>query len=76
MGKQLLIKLPPLAELLALLLGLVRLLILQKALGGYLLYIVIGAFAGGAILGLAAAMLPWAIGLGLLVLILKACGVV
>ncbi len=46
-----------------------------ESIGGYLLYIVIGAAAGGVLVGLATAMLPWVIGLGLLVLILKACGV-
>lgn len=42
---------------------------------GYLIYIGIGAFAGVLIMSLAAIVLPWAIGLAVIVLILRACGV-
>ena len=42
---------------------------------GYVGYILAGAFGGAILTALIIVAIPWAIGLGILVLILKACGV-
>ncbi len=42
---------------------------------GYLVYTAIGAMAGGLVGSLMAMAIPWMIGLGILALILKACGI-
>jgi hypothetical protein len=47
-----------------------------QSLLGYVGYVLGGAAMGAIILGLAAAILPWALGIAALGLLLKACGIV
>ncbi len=54
--------------------GLLAALESASSVGGYLLYIALGAMGGGILTGLMMAVLPWALLAGVLVLLIKACG--